>query len=90
MGLAVGDIAKVRSSASLARVKLDLEVITDLQDYRFPMWIRKRLYRPSLVVQIDKKSGYLKRVNITTKYRFHALPLYFKGLVVLHIKIKVV
>ena len=64
VGLAVGDIAKIRKSADLALIKLDLEVITDLQGYRFPMWMRKRLYRPSLVIQIDKKSGYFKRVKI--------------------------
>lgn len=65
MGLAVGDIAKIRKSANLALIKFDLEVITDLQAYRFPIWIRKRLYRPSLVIQIDKNSGYFKRVDIT-------------------------
>ncbi|RDD36842.1 Transient receptor potential cation channel subfamily A member 1 [Trichoplax sp. H2] len=74
VGLAVGDIAKIRKSADLALTKLDLEVIIDLQSYRFPAWIQRRLYKPSLAIQIDKNSGYLKRrewSQLTTKLKLH-------------------
>ncbi|RDD36841.1 Transient receptor potential cation channel subfamily A member 1, partial [Trichoplax sp. H2] len=78
VGLAVGDIAKIRKSADLALIKLDLEAIIDLQNYRFPAWIQRRLYKPSLVIQIDKDSGYFKRrewSQLTTKLKLY-LPNY--------------
>ncbi|RDD41697.1 Transient receptor potential cation channel subfamily A member 1 [Trichoplax sp. H2] len=61
VGLAVGDIAKVRQSADLAIIRMDIKFILDLQHYHFPSCVRNKLYKPSLILHVDNNSKLFER-----------------------------
>lgn len=62
VGLAVGDIHKVRETASLAQLDSHLQLIIGSYE-SFPLFLRKKMYKSSVVVRLDKKSNIMQKVS---------------------------
>ncbi|RDD41698.1 Transient receptor potential cation channel subfamily A member 1 [Trichoplax sp. H2] len=60
IGLAVGDINEVRETASLNLAKSQYESIIGIYE-SYPIYLKKVLYSPGLIVRKDKNSSYLQK-----------------------------
>ena len=72
VGLAVGDIDAIQQNATLKRLAMQVEFVAEIED-RYPRFITRRLYRPTLVFKPNTPSPWKRFVFIQTNIRSYAL-----------------
>lgn len=63
VGLAVGDIDAIQKNATISSIALQVEFVTDV-DVRYPLWLLRKVYRPTLQLYPNHPRGLLQLLMI--------------------------